>query len=146
MIALFVVAVGYLIINNDQSEISDEGMNNAAGTMIAGSDMNAGLIGGDAVAPEETEGETSYSVIYDTDNGFNPSTLYADVGDVVSINLRSASGTTNLLIDELGVVTPVMTPDSGDTTVRFTVENAGTYRMYGVWNDELTAEGELIVE
>lgn len=149
IVAVISGATGYLLLqDNNETQTPEQGMGNAAGTMLAGSDaaLNPDMIGGDAVAPEQAEGEVSYSIIYDAEYGFSPATITAQEGDEVSINLRSASGTTNLLIDELGVVTPVMTPDSGDTTVSFTVEDAGTYRFYGMWDDELTAEGELVVE
>lgn len=148
MIVLVLAAISYLVLQNLQtSQPSDDGMGNAAGTMLAGSDMGSnGLIGGDALAPATVDGEVSYSIIYDAEYGFSPSTITAQAGDVVNINLRSASGTSNLLIDELGVVVPAMTPDSGDVTVPFTVDEPGTYRFYGVWAGELTGEGELIVE
>lgn len=108
--------------------------NSAAGTQLAGTETPTEtadgevLIGGDAVAPEVTPGEVSFTVLggnfyYDMEE------IRVKEGDTVTINFRSVDGFHDWVVDEFDAATEKVQTD-GETSVTFVADQKGEFEFY----------------
>jgi len=106
----------------------------AAGTQLAGTPTptetadGTPLVGGDAVTPEVTPGEVSFTVLggnyyYDLDE------ITVNEGDTVTINFRSAEGFHDWVLDEFDAATDQVST-GGETSVTFVADQKGTFEFY----------------
>jgi nitrite reductase (NO-forming) len=131
---------------------SEDSSSMASGTQLAGTPMQTEtedgetLVGGDAVAPDETPGEVSFTVL-GSNFSFDMEEIRVQEGDEVTINFRSTDGFHDWVVDEFDAATEQVQTD-GSTSVTFIADKAGTYEYYcSVGNHRANGMvGTLIVE
>ncbi|NCP67794.1 multicopper oxidase domain-containing protein [Candidatus Peregrinibacteria bacterium] len=134
------------------SALPNDNSSMASGTQLAGTPMQTEtdngdtLVGGDAVAPDETPGEVSFTVL-GSNFAFDMEEIRVKEGDEVTINFRSTDGFHDWVVDEFDAATEQVQTD-GETSVTFIADKAGTYEYYcSVGNHRANGMvGTLIVE
>ncbi len=86
------------------------------------------LVGGDAVAPEVTPGETSFTVL-GSNFEYDITEMRVQEGDTVTVTFRSVDGFHDWVVDEFNAATEKVSTGN-ETTVTFVADKAGTYEYY----------------
>ncbi|NDK09958.1 multicopper oxidase domain-containing protein [Candidatus Gracilibacteria bacterium] len=86
------------------------------------------LVGGDAVAGDETPGEASFTVL-GSNYEYDIKEMRVKEGDEVSITFRSVDGFHDWVVDEFDAATEKVETD-GETTVTFIADKTGTFEYY----------------
>lgn len=102
----------------------------AAGTQPAGTPMvkEEGMVGGDAVAPDETPGKVAFTVL-GSNFKYDMNEIRVKEGDEVTINFRSVDGFHDWVVDEFDAATEKVQTD-GETSVTFVADKKGTFEFY----------------
>jgi cytochrome c oxidase subunit 2 len=104
------------------------------GTQLAGTETLSEnedgevLIGGDAVASDETPGEASFTVL-GSNFEYDIKEMRVKEGDEVTITFRSVDGFHDWVVDEFDAATEKVETD-GETTVTFIADKTGTFEYY----------------
>lgn len=114
--------------NSDTSEANNADAQAAAELNALEDADTEVLVGGDAVAGEETPGEVSFTVLggnfyYDMEE------IRVKEGDTVTINFRSVEGFHDWVVDEFNAATGQVST-GGETSVTFVADKKGTFEYY----------------
>jgi plastocyanin len=117
----------------------------AADTMTPGSTPDPKLVGGDAMAPKETPGKKSFTIIggsffYDIKE------MKVKKGDVVTVTFRNNEGKHDIRFDDFNAATKVIMAGQ-EETITFTANKVGEFEYYcSVGNHRAMGQkGKLIV-
>ncbi len=106
----------------------------ASSTQLAGSEtpsMNEDwetLVGWDAVSPDATPGEASFTVLW-SNYEYDIKEMRVKEGDTVTITFRSVGGFHDWVVDEFDAATEQVQTD-GETSVTFIADKKGTFEYY----------------
>jgi plastocyanin len=139
IVVIVVIAVigGYFLLANRKTSSPTVENQNNQGEMMQDD--------GSAMSPEEsmestdsammegegmTEGMTKSITVEGSEYSYTPSTLNANVGDIITLTFKNTGTYShNLVIPDLNVQTKTINPGESDT-IEFTADKAGTYSFY----------------